>query len=223
MRRISCALAAAVLGCLAMAGTAAAKGEISDPCGSDVSLPGIVNGDPTAPWLDICSGDVGGARGDGPLRAVHAVLHLNGDTADRQGYTAYTLDFTVPNCTGLVAVEDRGRASDPGVVRVAGVCDPNTTCPLPIWTSCTSGGRQFNVSAGTAKLTGSTVTLDFDPNKLSTHSVPKSFFTGLAAGSLTSVGARTGPVFQNDAFGADAFYGYPTDQANGTKPVSLKR
>jgi hypothetical protein len=221
MRRISCALAAATFGCLALAGTAAAKGEISDPCGTDVSLPGMVNGDPTLPWLDICSGDVSGAPGDGPLRAIHATLQLNGDTADRQGFTAYTLDFDVPGCTGLLSAEDRGQAGSAGIVRIGGICDASSgPCQVP-GATCSFGGTPFQVIAGTAKLDGSTVTLAFDPNRLPAHSVPKTFLDGLRAGTLTSVGARTQLVYQNDAFGEDGIYGYPADQATGNGAVAL--
>jgi hypothetical protein len=230
MRRTTCGLAAAVLGSLAVAAPAMADGEITDPCGTDtLSLPGIVNRDPTIPSEDICSVDVRGAAGSGALRALHAVTHVSGDTANRGGAAAYTLNFTAGTCTGTLRYADGAPGATTGSLHVLGQCGGKSTpCPLQLPNSACftfTGGVPFDraLPVAGAKLAGSTVTLDFDPNTLPAHAVPQALLDGFRAGqSLSGLSAYTflrvpdGPGAEDAAF-------WVLDQADGTKPVGLGR
>src|SRR5690349_21783872 len=149
MRRTTCGLAVAVLGSLAVAAPAMADSEITDPCGTnDLSLPGIVNRDPTAPWLDLCSVDVRGTAGGNGLRGLHATSHVTGDTADRRGVAAYTFNFTAGDCTGTLRFEDLGPSSSESRTSIIGQCGGKTTpCdpPIPLENCVTfTGGTEYS-------------------------------------------------------------------------------
>ena len=227
MRRTTCGLAVAVLGSLAVAAPAMADSEISDPCGTnDLSLPGIVNRDPTAPWLDLCTVDVRGTTGSNGLRALQATLHVTGDTADRRGVGAYTFNFTAGTCTGTLRFEDLGPNKPDSRTVVGGQCDGTSPpCPLPLENCTTSpaGGTVFQrvLPASAGKASGSTVSFDFDPGALPAHAVPKSLLAAFAPGkSLTSLTAASFLRGQAGTTDDDGVF-WLMDQANGEKPVAL--
>jgi hypothetical protein len=198
MRRTACGLAAVALGALAAAAPASADNEVTDACGiENASLPGLVSRDHTVPWLDLCGADVRGVAGSGPLRALHVTLRLAGDTANRAGSAAYDFVFTMGTCSGALTLQDLGPSTSATQYSVSGHCDAKTApCdpPIPPGSSCTSGGVKFTrvLPATGAKISGSTVTFDFDPNALPVPATPKAFLDGFRAGqSLSSLGGFT--------------------------------
>src|SRR3954452_7021705 len=213
MRRTACGFAAVALGALAAAAPASADNEVTDACGLDsASLPGLVNRDETVPWLDLCGADVRGVPGNGPLRGLHVTLRLAGETANRAGSAAYDFVFTTAgSCSGALLLQDLGPSTSAMKYSVSGHCGAKTApCdpPIPPGSSCTTGGVKFqrDLPATGAKISGSTVTLDFDPNVLPVPATPKAFLDGFQAGqSLSSLGgftlARTqyGPAEEDNA------------------------
>src|SRR3954471_4872352 len=188
MRRIACGLAVAALGALAGAGPAGADTTLSDKCGTnDLSLPALVDRDVTAPWLDLCAGDVKGVAGKGTLRAVQATLTLAGDTADRSGSAAYSVAFDAGPCTATLHYEDLGPGASSGQYGISGQCNAKTAPCEPQITgqACftTTGGTPCDrtLPVADAKLSGSTVTLFFDPNALPRVS-PQPLLDGFRAG-----------------------------------------
>ena len=226
MRRTAYGLTAAVLGSLAVAAPAMADSEIKDPCGTnDVSLPGIVNRDPTAPWLDLCSVDVRGTAGSNGLRGVHATSHVTGDTADRRGVAAYTFYFTAGDCNGTLRFEDLGPNSSGSRTSILGDCGGTSApCAVPLegcvtYTPGTEFQRVLPASAG--KASGSTVSFDFDPGALPAHAVPKALLDAFAPGkSLTNLSAASFVRGQAGTTDDDGVF-WLMDSADGDKPVAL--
>ena len=227
MRRTACGLAVAALGSLAVAAPAMADSEITDPCGTnDLSLPGIVNRDPTAPWLDLCSVDVRGTAGSNGLRGVQAVLHVTGDTADDRGLAAYTFNFTAGTCTGTLRFENLGPNKPDSRTSIIGQCDGTSPpCPLPIegCTTSPTGGSEFQrvLPASAGKASGSTVSFAFDPGALPDHAVPKALLAAFAPGkSVSNLSAISFVRGQAGTTDDDGVF-WLADDANGDKPVAL--
>jgi hypothetical protein len=229
MRRTARGLTVAVLGSLAIAAPAAADNEITDPCGTgSASLPGLVARDPTVPWLDLCGADVRGRAGSGSLRALRATLRLAGDTAGRAGSAGYVFAFMAGTCSGALRYEDLGPGTTAGRLKLSGLCGGTwQQCDLPPVASCVEfvGGDHYDrvLPATGAKVTGSTVTFNFDPNSLPSGAVPQALLDAFRAGrSLSSVEAFTflrGQAGTTDDDGVFAIM----DDAGGTKPVGLGR
>jgi hypothetical protein len=219
MRRIRWTLAATALGCMATAAPAAANGEIKDACG-----PGAVGGpmayivEPAGTYLDLCDSDVAGFAGAGSLRGVRATLKLASDATTRPpATTRYSFFFSTKRCSVSVVLNDL--ATGPAT-RVGGYCD-NVTEPCPVIEGCwmTTSGAEYSVNlpASAGRISGSTVTLSFDPNTLPS-SVPASLREDLAGGVVHDVAAISWVQAGADN---DTSAGEIADIAEGAESVSL--
>jgi hypothetical protein len=191
-------LAAMIVVGLVAASSALANGEIKDPCGPASNAPaGLLPAypEPVLPWVDICSADVAGRTGAGPLRAVRTVLHLDGDVASGLGTGAYQVRLDTPHCyarewyTVFAGVAGATEVE----TRLEGSCDYRTTpCPPPRpelpQVSC-GKTDDFSVTDSRAisgAVAGKTVTMTLDPNKLPAGEVPANLLDGFRSGHVLS-------------------------------------
>jgi hypothetical protein len=227
MRRTAAGLAVTALAALATAAPASANNEITDKCGSeDLTLPALVNRDVTIQAFDLCGADVRGTAGSGALRAMHATLRLAGDTAQR-GSAAYWLGFATGPCDARLVYEDLVPPTGSGRALLTGQCGGTfkicqTQLPTEDCGHWVGGEAIHRVLPATAsKLSGSTVTLDFDPGALPAHSVPQAFLDGFQPGrSLTALWASTWVRGQAGATEDDGVY-WLMDQGSSSKPLAL--
>lgn len=174
----------------AVAPSAWASGEIVDPCGPGTALVDSSNElEPQIPWLDICSVDVSGFSGTGPLRGVRSVLRMEGHVeSSTETGVGYAARFRTERCTVW-----QDYVIYPGPARDTGTylwvyCDyRDEPCPwpeseLPHYTC--GQADQFRLKdspAISAGISGNSVRFEFDPNKLPVPSVPGGLAFDLAA------------------------------------------
>lgn len=231
MRRIACALALTVLVLAAAVPGASAAGEISDPCGpGSVSPSGIapVFPEPQVPWLDICRATVAGVAGDEPLRAVRAVIQVDGDVASGlESGARYELDFVAGQCSVSQSYRIYSGPLHEGQTDVEAHCDYRTEpCPWP-------ESEAPNVSCGrddqlvlrdspavSVTIAGRSIAITFDPNKAPAGSVPRTLAYLLSPGGvLDRVWVQV--VHHQGVKRVISGAGLVGDSAFGTGPVPL--
>jgi hypothetical protein len=233
---ITKALLGAALICLATATSAFAAGQVKDPCSvGAIGTPPNAYPDPSVPWLDLCNTDIAGFAGAGSARGIQVTFHVAGDTALRAGSAAYLAMLDTGKCAFQIQYSDLGPDAAAGTTRVQGACNvtgqPCQFVPSDFncWQTDSNSGEPFDLRGSSAAtyaiapgLTGSTVTVRFDPDKVAAGTVPAALLGDLTNSPTVyfadaASSARVGAAAAN----GEAVYD-PVDWAFGDgKPFSL--